>query len=174
MEHAPLYAETGFTSIWLPPPTDSVSPQGYLPRDLYQLDSRFGSEASLRECIDALKDLNFKVIADIVINHRCAHKQDEKGRWNVFGGRLAWDRSSVCSNNPQFGGSGTYKREDDYAAAPNIDHSKEQVREDLKKWLKWLRNSIGFDGWRFDYVKVRQGGIWLFVQVSRHCDTSLR
>lgn len=27
------------------------------------------------------------------------------------------------------------------------------VREDIKEWLKWLRNSIGFDGWRFDFVK---------------------
>lgn len=27
------------------------------------------------------------------------------------------------------------------------------VREDIKDWLKWLRNSIGFDGWRFDFVK---------------------
>lgn len=86
--------------------------------------------------------------------HHVQKRQDDRGRWNVFGGRLAWDHTFVCSNNPQFGGAGSYKREDDYAAAPNIDHSKEQVREDLKKWLKWLRNSIGFDGWRFDYVKV--------------------
>ncbi|KAL0296925.1 UNVERIFIED_CONTAM: Alpha-amylase 3, chloroplastic [Sesamum radiatum] len=30
----------GFTVIWLPPPTDSVSPEGYMPRDLYNLNSR--------------------------------------------------------------------------------------------------------------------------------------
>ena len=23
--------------------------------------------------------------------------------------------------------------------------------------MRYLRNSIGFDGWRFDYVKVRRG-----------------
>lgn len=157
MEYSQDYAEAGITAIWLPPPSDSVSPQGYLPRDLYVLDSRYGSEASLRECISDLHELNFKVIADIVINHRCAHKQDEKGRWNVFGGRLAWDRSVLCCNNPQFGGTGAFKPQDDYVAAPNIDHGNERVREDLKKWLKWLRNSIGFDGWRFDYVKGYDG-----------------
>ena len=32
-------AKTGFTSVWLPPPSESVSPQGYLPGDLYKLDS---------------------------------------------------------------------------------------------------------------------------------------
>lgn len=31
----------GFTVVWLPPPTDSVSPEGYMPRDLYNLNSRY-------------------------------------------------------------------------------------------------------------------------------------
>lgn len=31
----------GFTVIWFPPPTDSVSPEGYMPRDLYNLNSRY-------------------------------------------------------------------------------------------------------------------------------------
>lgn len=30
----------GFTVFWLPPPTESVSPEGYMPRDLYNLNSR--------------------------------------------------------------------------------------------------------------------------------------
>ena len=46
--------------------------QGYLPRDLYNLDSRYGSESELRECISVFNEHGIKVIADIVINHRCA------------------------------------------------------------------------------------------------------
>lgn len=34
-------ADAGFTVIWLPPPTDSVSPEGYMPRDLYCLNSKY-------------------------------------------------------------------------------------------------------------------------------------
>jgi alpha-amylase len=64
------WAKQGFTAIWLPPPSDSVSPQGYLPRDLYQLDSCYGSEAELRELIQVCHNHNIKVIADIVVNHR--------------------------------------------------------------------------------------------------------
>lgn len=30
---------------------------------------------------------------------------------------------------------------------------QERVRKDIAEWMRWLRNSIGFDGWRFDYVK---------------------
>ena len=30
------------------------------------------------------------------------------------------------------------------------------MRQDLAEWLKWLRN-VGYDGWRFDYVKGYSG-----------------
>lgn len=63
-------AAAGFTCVWMPPPSDAVSPQGYLPRDLYNLNSAYGSEAELRELISLLKHNNIKAIADIVVNHR--------------------------------------------------------------------------------------------------------
>ncbi|KAG2436035.1 hypothetical protein HYH02_011747 [Chlamydomonas schloesseri] len=146
-------SDAGFTGVWMPPPSDSVSPQGYLPRDLYSLDSAYGSEGELRELITAFHQNNIKVIADIVVNHRCANSQGSDGKWNKFGGRLAWDASAICSNNPSFGGRGNPKQGDDYAAAPNIDHSQERIRNDIVQWMKYLRNSIGFDGWRFDFVR---------------------
>lgn len=42
-EKASKLSELGFTVIWLPPPTDSVSPEGYMPRDLYNLNSRYST-----------------------------------------------------------------------------------------------------------------------------------
>lgn len=77
----------------------------------------------------------------------------EDGKWNKFGGRLAWDKSYICNNNPSFGGTGCHKPQEDYVAAPNLDHSQERVRKDITAWMKWLRNNVGFDGWRFDFVK---------------------
>lgn len=50
--------------------------------------------------------------------------QGPEGKWNKFGGRLAWDATAICHNNPAFGGRGNAKQGDDYAAAPNIDHSQ--------------------------------------------------
>jgi alpha-amylase len=154
---AKRWADDGFSVVWLPPPSDSVSAQGYLPRDLYSLDSAYGTEAELRDAVAAIHAAGMRAVADVVINHRCAHKQDAAGRWNVFGGRLPWDASAVCNNNPAFGGTGNHKTGDDYPAAPNIDHTSPRVREDVTRWLTWLRSSIGFDGWRFDYVKGYSG-----------------
>ena len=82
----------------------------------------------------------------------CCH-QDGEGRWNKFGGRLPWGPEAICSNNAVFGGKGSQKQGEDYTAAPNIDHSQQRVKDDIKAWMKWLRSSIGFDGWRFDFVK---------------------
>lgn len=153
----PDIANAGFTAVWLPPASDAVSPQGYLPRDLYDLNSKYGSEAELRQLIAVLREYNLKAVADIVINHRCAHYKGHDGKWNKFGGRLAWDHSVICSNNPSFSGVGAWKSQEDYPAAPNLDHSQERVRRDLTEWMRWLRNSIGFDGWRFDFVKGYDG-----------------
>ena len=154
-ERAKQLAEWGISSAWLPPPTDSVSDQGYLPRDLYTLDSKYGTELELRECLKQLKAANIKPVADIVINHRCAAFQDEEGRWNKFGGesgKLSWDKSAITRDG-KWGGTGGKSTGEEYEAAPNIDHSNEQIRKDLKEWLMWLKDDIGFVGWRLDFVK---------------------
>lgn len=34
---------------------------------------------------------------------------------------------------------------------------QEKIREDIIEWLRFLKNSIGFDGWRFDFVRGYNG-----------------
>lgn len=41
----------------------------------------------------------------------------------------------------------------DYGAAPDLDHANPELREALKHWLAWLQEDIGFEAWRFDFVK---------------------
>ena len=146
-------ANAGFTAVWLPPPTDSVSDQGYLPRDLYNLNSFYGNVEDLKRCVNAMKQNGVCPVADIVINHRCADKQGEDGRWNLFTGKMAWDQQAITTDNPEFGGRGCGGTGEDYGPAPNVDHTKDWVRNDLKQWLHWMKNDIGFGGWRFDFVK---------------------
>lgn len=84
-ERAKRIADAGISSLWLPPPSDAVSAQGYLPRDLYNLHSKYGTETELRECLKVLHDNSIKTVADIVLNHRCAHSQV---RWLLAIARL--------------------------------------------------------------------------------------
>lgn len=74
----------GFTHVWLPPPSQSVSREGYLPSDLYNLDTPYGSKSELTALCTALKDVGVRPVADIVINHRSAGAQGPDGRWNQF------------------------------------------------------------------------------------------
>ncbi len=50
--------------------------------------------------------------------------QGPDGKWNQYTGRFAWDASCIVSNQrEQFGGTGAFKKEELFAAAPNVDHS---------------------------------------------------
>jgi alpha-amylase len=73
----------------------------------------------------------------------------------MYGGRLNWGPEAICHNNGDFGGQGAGKTGEDYVAAPNVDHTNDTVMRDLTLWLRHLRDDVGFDGWRFDFVKVR-------------------
>lgn len=161
LELAPKAADlshSGITAVWFPPPTESVAPQGYMPSDLYNLNSAYGTEEELRQCIEEMHAQDLLALGDVVLNHRCAHKQSPNGVWNIFGGKLAWGPEAIVCDDPNFQGCGNPSTGDIFHAAPNIDHSQEFVRRDIKEWLNWLRNDIGFDGWRLDFVRGFSGG----------------
>ncbi|GKU97338.1 hypothetical protein SLEP1_g10500 [Rubroshorea leprosula] len=160
LELAPKSADlsqSGITAVWLPPPTESVAPQGYMPSDLYNLNSAYGSNEELKHCIEELHAHDLLALGDVVLNHRCAQKQSPDGVWNIFGGKLAWGPEAIVCDDPNFQGQGNPSSGDIFHAAPNIDHSQDFVRRDIKEWLNWLRTDICFDGWRLDFVRGFSG-----------------
>lgn len=58
--------------------------QGYLPAQLYNLDSCYGTKEQLQSLTWALNYAGIKPVADIVINHRCADVQNADGIWNSY------------------------------------------------------------------------------------------
>lgn len=52
--------------MWLPPPSQSVAPQGYLPGRLYDLNTPYGSKDELKALTAALRQAGIKSMADIV------------------------------------------------------------------------------------------------------------
>jgi hypothetical protein len=156
----------GFDAIWLPPPSKSTGGMGYIPTVWYDLNNAQGTQAQLLSLITDLHSKNIKVIADIVVNHR--------------GGTLGWydfstpswntpnETWSICNNSniSASGQKGTGNADYDpvaaglkspgtsgsFSAARDLDHSNPLVRQGIKDWMNWLKNDIGFDGWRYDFV----------------------
>ncbi|GAA0152790.1 hypothetical protein Leryth_010649 [Lithospermum erythrorhizon] len=144
-------SKSGFTSVWLPPATHSFAPQGYVPQNLYSLNSSYGSEHLLKALLNKMKQFKVRAMADIVINHRCGTTKGFNGMYNRFDGiPLPWDERAVTSCS---GGRGNKSTGDNFDGFPNIDHSQSFVRKDITDWLRWMCYNVGFQDFRFDFAK---------------------
>ncbi|XP_057503505.1 alpha-amylase AMY3-like isoform X2 [Actinidia eriantha] len=68
LEIAPKAADLskcGITAVWLPPPTEYVAPQGYMPSDLYNLNSAYGSEEELQHCIEEMHNQDLLICCNL-------------------------------------------------------------------------------------------------------------
>lgn len=160
--NALVLKELGITHIWYPPVSRSVAHQGYMPGDYYDLGSEedetyYGNEKELKDSLARFRSLGIQTVADVVVNHRTASHQED-GVWNVFhhkSGKMMWKKWALAKDD--YKGTGAADTGDNFTPAPDIDHTNEVVRHDITKWLKWMKNEIGFDGWRFDFVKGYSG-----------------
>jgi hypothetical protein len=57
---------------------------GYMPGDLYNLNSAYGTEDELKQCIAEMHNHNILVLGDVVLNHRCAQKQVMAAVWTAY------------------------------------------------------------------------------------------
>ncbi len=150
--------KTSFDWVWFPPPTDSASNEGYLPRQLNVLDSKYGTEVQLKSAISAISPT--KAIADIVVNHRVGMTN-----WSDFT-NPTWNTSSITNNDEYFyagnpGANVSLRGAADtgsgYAAARDVDHTNSTVQSTIKTWMNSRLKAAGFVGWRYDYVKGFHG-----------------
>jgi len=133
-------------AIWLPPPSDAGSDQGYLPRQYYLLDTKYGTQAQLQSLITSLHNSNIKALADIVINHRVGTTS-----WGDFT-NPTWDCTAVVSGDEWTGACGNPDTGEGVPYARDLDHTNVIVQNGIIAWMRWLKNTIGFDGWRYDFV----------------------
>ncbi len=156
-----------FDLVWLPQSGNcGGKSMGY--DDLYWFDnytSSFGTEAQLRSLIQTFKASGIKTIADVVINHR-----RNLSNWVDFpketykGETYEMVSTDICSNDD--GGatnnwakqngyqlSGNYDSGEDWGGMRDLDHKSENVQRCVKAYLDFLRNDLGYAGFRYDMVK---------------------
>ena len=163
---------TYFDLVWLPPSGKSEGGTGYHQTIYSNQNSDWGSQKELIEFINRMHAANTKVVADIVINHAggkswCEFFPQNFGEYGTFEPDASWiAKSDEVNSNPEAGDckgkatgpeDGGYNGQDNYGSARDWAHAKPEVQEMMKAYLKWMKNVIGFDGWRYDYAQGFKG-----------------
>lgn len=165
----PGLAELGFETLWLSPAHKAANiggpSMGYDPYDYYDLgefDQKggvktwFGSKEELLALIHAAHQYGMWVLADMVINHNSGADATEinpltgEERWTLFkpaSGRFL--RNWECFHPNQ------YEKRDEsaFGGMPDLSHRNPYVFNEILKLARWLVEEIGFDGFRYDFVK---------------------
>ena len=148
-DRAPEVGRAGFDMIWFPP----VSNGSYYPNQWYNFDSQWGKKDELFKAVRAMHSAGVKVLADIVLNHRNGTKD-----WADYT-NPDWP-TTVIVRNDEWQGSPKSPYDDEGQGdfgCRDLDHRSPVVQEDTKVFLRYLRNTVGFDGWRYDMVKGYPG-----------------
>ncbi len=166
------WSNAGIDAIWLPPASKAQNgpfSMGYDPTDYFDfgnynqngtVETRFGSKTELVSLITKAHQQNIKVFADMVLNHNSGGQLEN----NVYTGGQTWtDFSGVASgkflrSQHDFHPNGIHHNDSGaFGGYPDLCHDNSYVQD----WLwnradgvgKYYKNTMKFDGWRFDYVK---------------------
>lgn len=163
----PALRAAGITALWLPPVSKAggAVSMGYDPYDYYDLgefDQKgaratwFGTRAQLDSLIAAAHEHGFSVYADLVLNHNNGADGKETNPitgtewWYTFEPASGkFNRDWTCFHPSSFESAD----EMDFAGMPDLCHRNPVVYAALLDHARWLVEEIGFDGFRFDFVK---------------------
>lgn len=157
--------------VWLPQSgkcIETTQVMGYKPYYYFNQNSSFGTEAELRSLIAKFKANGIGAIADVVVNHR------NTNGWYTFpaetykGVTYQMLSTDICKNDDD-GSTATQAKKDgvslsnnndegtDFGGCRDIDHKSENVQKIIKAYLKFLKEDIGYTGFRYDMVKGFSG-----------------
>lgn len=157
--------------VWLPQSgkcIETTKVMGYMPYYYFNQNSSFGTEAELRSLISKFKANGIGAIADVVVNHR------NTDGWYTFpaetykGVTYQMLSTDICKNDD--GGktatqakkdgvslSNNYDEGTDFGGCRDIDHKSANVQKIIKAYLKFLKEDMGYIGFRYDMVKGFSG-----------------
>jgi alpha-amylase len=177
----PALRQAGFTALWLPPVSKAASwkSMGYDPYDYYDLgefdqkggvSTWFGSKAELRDLIETAHSQGMQVYADLVFNHNSGGDAQEQ---NPLDGKMRWTKFNPASE--QFPRKwecfhpSRYEQWDngEFGDMPDLCHRDPYVYTQLIEYARWLLETIGFDGFRYDMTKGYGGWMVRAIQELR-------
>ena len=154
-----------FDLVWLPPSSLSADGNGYQPKQYSNQNSAWGTRAELEQLISALHNEGTKVIADVVLNHIvgdstwCDFMPQDFDQYGLF----QPDGSYICNTDEMNAqetmeyagdcwGTATGAQDDgeNYFGARDWAHDNPDVQDMFKAYLKWMKNVMHYDGWRYD------------------------
>lgn len=180
----PALAQAGFTSLWLPPAHKAANlggpSMGYDPYDYYDLgefDQKggvptwFGTKQELLALIETAHQHRMTVLADMVINHNSGADATEvnpitgKLRWTLFHPKSKrFLRNWECFHPNRF----ESWDENTFGDMPDLSHRNPYVFGEIINLARWLVEEIGFDGFRYDFVKGYGAGTVTALQEFRY------
>lgn len=177
----PALKKVGFTALWLPPVSKAASwkSMGYDPYDYYDLgefDQKggvptwFGTKAELLDLIETAHAHGMQVYADLVFNHNSGADAREQ---NPLDGQMRWTRFQPASKrfvrNWACFHPSRYEQWDEavFEGMPDLCHRNPQVYAQLIEYARWLLETIGFDGFRYDMAKGYGGWVVRAIQELR-------
>ena len=157
--------------VWLPQSgkcIETTQVMGYKPYYYFNQNSSFGTEAELRSLITKFKAAGIGAIADVVVNHR------NTNGWFTFptetynGVTYKMQPTDICKNDD---GGATAKQAtkegvslsnnndegQDWDGCRDLDHKSANVQKIIKAYLKFLKEDMGYTGFRYDMVKGFSG-----------------
>lgn len=157
--------------VWLPQSgkcIETTQVMGYMPYYYFNQNSSFGTEAELRSLIAKFKANGIGAIADVVVNHR------NTDGWYAFpaetykGVTYQMLSTDICKNDDGektatqakkdgVSLSNNYDEGTDFGGCRDIDHKSENVQKIIKAYLKFLKEDMGYTGFRYDMVKGFSG-----------------
>ena len=160
-----------FSLVWIPQSgkcAESWQTMGYMPYYYFDQNSSFGTEAELRDLIKTFKSKGIGMVADVVINH---HNTDG---WFTFPAEVyngvtyqlkstdivANDDNGKTAKEATKQGISLSKNNDegeDWDGCRDLDHKSENVQTIIKAYLKYLKDDLGYTGFRYDMVKGFSG-----------------
>jgi len=180
-EHVEGLSKSGFDALWIPPISKAAQTRsmGYDPYDYFDLgdyDQKggkktwYGNRAELVALIKKTHDNRMGCYADMVISHNSGADEEETNpldgqkRWTKFypkSGRFPRDWNCFHPSRYEVTLDGEL-----FAEFPHLCHRNPLVYASIMEYAQLIIEELGFDGFRFDFVKGY--GAWMLGTIAKY------